>query len=135
VPIQKYSFDSSNFEKHYRPVRIHSDGANRQRYELQCIERWLVLRSFAAEYNISRIFYGDNDNVLFGNITSAVLERRWLHYFDNGTEAYDKMTSPRCESIVSVEGHMSEHNFVGTGKVMIVLLFILLLLLFMIALL
>lgn len=115
--MHQYSSDLPAFEKLYKPTRLQGDSGQRQHYELRCIERWLVLHSFSIKNNISKLFYGDNDNVLFGNISSTVLRRRWIHHFDNGTEndELNRQTGGTCEAMVSVEGHMSEHDFLGTG--------------------
>eukprot|EP01036_Dinobryon_divergens_P035399 gene35399-45862_t len=120
VPLGHLSKNLSQFEQRYRPTRLNSpaDSANRQRYELQCIERWLVLHAFAAEYNLSSLFYGDNDNVLFGNVSAVLARRKWTHHFANGSEDHEanRWRGGTCEAMVSVEGHMSEHDFLGTGE-------------------
>lgn len=117
VPMHQYISDLPAFEKIYKPIRLTSDNGQRQHYELRCIERWLVLHSFSVKNNISKLFYGDNDNVLFGNVSSTVERRRWIHHFDNGTEndELNRLTGGTCEAMVSVEGHMSEHDFLGGG--------------------
>lgn len=118
VPLGHLSRNLTQFEQHYRPTRLTSpaDSPNRQHYELQCIERWLVLHAFALEYNVSSLLYGDNDNVLFGNVSSALSGRRsWSRHFPNGSQDRAALRGP-CEAMVSVEGHMSEHDFLGYGK-------------------
>ena len=119
VPLGHLSQNLSEFERHYRPTRLTSpaDSQNRQRYELQCIERWLVLHAFAVEYGVRGLLYGDNDNVLFGNVSAALSRRRWTHHFANGSEdnEFTRLRGGTCEAMVSVEGHMSEHDFLGYG--------------------
>eukprot|EP01035_Chromulina_nebulosa_P032830 gene32830-43887_t len=119
VPIgPQMSKNLSLFEKHYRPIRLNGDPPNRQHYELQCIERWLVLYAFAVEYNVSRLFYGDNDNVLYGNVSTVLNSRKWLHHFANGSEDNDfnRLKGGTCEAMVSVSGYMSIHDFLGAGS-------------------
>ena len=119
VPLKGLSSDLPAFERSYRPTRLNADSQNRQHYELQCIERWIVLRAFSFKYNISQLFYGDNDNVLFGNVTTVIPHRKWLHHFANGSEdnQFNRLRGGTCEAMVSVEGHMSEHDFLGYGKI------------------
>ena len=117
VPFGQMSKNLSLFEKHYHPIRLDGDPPNRQHYELQCIERWLVLYAFAVEYNVSRLFYGDNDNVLFGNVSTVLNRRKWLHHFANGSEdnEFNRLKGGTCEAMVSVNGYMSIHDFLGAG--------------------
>ena len=117
VPIGHMSKNLSLFEQHYQPIRLNADAPIRQHYELQCIERWLVLYAFAVEYNLNRLFYGDNDNVLFGNVSTVLQRRKWVHHFANGSEdnEFNRLKGGTCEAMVSVNGYMSTHDFLGAG--------------------
>ena len=68
VDIKKVTKEEAiNFENKY----IHL-GKSDPRYEMFCMQRWIILKDFMKEYNINECFHIDSDILIFSDLDEAL---------------------------------------------------------------
>ena len=81
---------------------VHMCGADSspQRYlhELQNFQRWFVLKDFMLKTRTERVFFGDGDSAVFGNMTRAFALRS------------------ECDAVVNVEAQPNLFHWVAAGE-------------------
>ena len=70
IPLQYYQTSSIKFAGIYKHL-CKDVSSVRQRHELQCLQRWFVLRDFMKQAKINNAFFADGDVGVFTNVTYA----------------------------------------------------------------
>eukprot|EP01038_Epipyxis_sp_PR26KG_P006355 gene6355-8754_t len=95
--INKYSVLARDYEPYYRHL-CPNHNHQRKMYEMQCIQRWFVLKEFMEGNNIPVAFFGDGDVAVFVNVT----------------DAYELRS--KCDSIINIEHQAHDYHWVGAGE-------------------
>jgi hypothetical protein len=84
IPIKAHFSEAEEFSKIYVHMAL-DKSESRKAYELVCLQRWFVLKSFMTKYSVEQVFYGDSDTVVFLNMKEVYAARK------------------HCDAVISVE--------------------------------
>lgn len=96
--IRDFAFSAIEFSKVYKHLMVQDHSDSRRRHELQCYQRWFVLKDFMKTRQLEKVLFGDGDSSIFVDA--------------------DKIWESRghCDAVINVPGQEGSHFWVAAGE-------------------